>query len=238
MIELDTKGKTLSSIDQLREALKPQSVKHAALYSAVAIATTAVGTAQAGIIIVDNAPVSVGSLGSVAWDINGDSIADATFYDSDGNSDTFCLASSSASGQPLIAYQSGADSVLSVLSGMSVDASNSFENFNCSDLADTTCGHTHFDAFTNFNQGANFGGVLGFQFDNLGTINYGIARFQITSNDGQLPYGAFSITEWAYDDTGAAIRADALDVSEPGTLALLVLGAAGLRLRRKAAMAS
>lgn len=92
-----------------------------------------------------------------------------------------------------------------------------------------------FGPFTQFGFSAPGGsGVFGFRFDNAGTANYGIARFTFDSWDGSLPMGTFTITEWAYDDSGAAISGNAFAVSAPAPLALIgmVAGVAAVRRRQ------
>ncbi|MDG2122287.1 MAG: PEP-CTERM sorting domain-containing protein [Verrucomicrobiales bacterium] len=80
-------------------------------------------------------------------------------------------------------------------------------------------------------------GHFGFSFDNGGTTNYGFARFEFSTTGGAATTSSYTITDWAYDDTGATISFGAAPIPEPSRLGLLALGmgAAGLLRRRKKA---
>jgi hypothetical protein len=74
-------------------------------------------------------------------------------------------------------------------------------------------------------------GYVGFQFDPDGIAGaqtfYGWAQMKV----GGGASGNGNVISWAYDDTGAPIQAGA--VPEPGSLALLALGAAGVASWRR-----
>jgi hypothetical protein len=77
---------------------------------------------------------------------------------------------------------------------------------------------------------------IGFSFQHNSIICYGWAEITITANAGG--YGTFTINDWAYEDTGAAITVGNTGaVPEPAETAIglgaLALGAAGLRRWRK-----
>jgi hypothetical protein len=99
-------------------------------------------------------------------------------------------------------------------------------------------------------------GTTGFVGIQLGSGNYGWIRLRLDdlgpnqpfattlAGGGLLPIGngqgyidKVTVVDWAYDDSGAAIRAG--QIPEPGSLALLAAGAAGIGAfrRRKAARA-
>ena len=64
-------------------------------------------------------------------------------------------------------------------------------------------------------------GYAGFSFDNGGTMNYGWLQIQVGAG-----LDDFTVLEWAYEDSGAAIVVGA--VPEPSTAILIGLGLAGL----------
>ncbi len=77
---------------------------------------------------------------------------------------------------------------------------------------------------------------IGFKFNPEGTELYGWANVTFTQEGN---WGTITITEWAYDDTGASILTGATGaIPEPANFAVglgaLALGAAGLRRRRRA----
>jgi hypothetical protein len=230
--------------------------KAAKIISYPALALGAVASANAGIIVVnDDIDLNTLSVPGTDWDIDGDSIADITFGDSFGtcNNGSICLTSSGVgSGFASVAATSvdgrfTSNSLISVSSGTTIDSSNSFSHLTCADFFDIDCDHTSTDnncsgmGFDLFGEADDFDGIFGFQFDNNGTTNYGVASFEVTSWDGNSDNGLgnFKITQWAYNDDGGAISGSALpgvQVSEPATIGIMLLGmgAMGLRRRRQA----
>lgn len=73
-------------------------------------------------------------------------------------------------------------------------------------------------------------GIMGFKFQPGSTVLYGWAHIQF-----DLAANLTTITDWAYDDSGATIPAGVIPEPETAALGLaaLALGAAGLRRWRK-----
>jgi len=74
--------------------------------------------------------------------------------------------------------------------------------------------------------------LVGFKFFNEATasVNFGWARFTLASTPQGQPR---TLVDYAYENTGAGIKAGDPGVPEPTSLGLLALGAVGLMRRRK-----
>jgi hypothetical protein len=99
------------------------------------------------------------------------------------------------------------------------------------------------DHFQNGAFGNNF---IGFRFDISGAMHYGWAELFVDDGSGGGNRGDVTITRWAYENTadcGIAVGQTSgdnctTDIPNPGTLALLAAGAAGLRRWRGKAQAA
>ena len=203
--------------------------KAAKMISYPVLAFGAVASANAGIIVVnDDINLNASSVPGTDWDIDGDSITDMSFGNGFCGSGSICLTSSGVGAG--FANVSGTSNLVSVSGATTIDSNNEFRQLTCGDFFDVDCDHTSHggscgDAFSLFNEADNFNGIFGFQFDNGGTTNYGVARFEVTSWDGDASNGLgnFNITQWAYNDDGGAISGSALpdvQVSEPATIGI------------------
>lgn len=127
------------------------------------------------------------------------------------------LASNANIGPTLGDYRWGQGNVLS-RSALRFTSSSFQSNYSSFSTANGLLG----DAFVLFSFDNNY---LGFRFDRDGSIYYGWAEVNITEIE-------LTITRWAYEnEAGVAIRAGA--IPEPGSLALLAGGAAGLMTLRR-----
>jgi hypothetical protein len=85
-------------------------------------------------------------------------------------------------------------------------------------------GHFKYDSLSNPNWAPGTSRYAGFQFELDGSDVYGWMQIDYSSTGD-----TFTVSEWAYDDTGAGIEIGAL-IPEPSTALLLALGLAGLGL--------
>lgn len=245
-----------SALSQLKQTLGPRKLAHSLLYPLGLPAAVGLGvlgtpaTASAGVVhVTPGSPIVVGDDDSVGWDIDQDLTADMNLFDSQSGicSRSYCLSSSGAGAG---FAENGSGHFLALTAGSTVGPADSFRHIDCSDLYDSDCNRSGYGGFSLFSRvdngsptdgcGTNYDidGIIGFQFDNGGTTNYGVARFSVRGFDDQDPLGTFTITEWAYDNMGNPISAAALAVPEPSTFVLgalggLALGATALRRRRK-----
>jgi hypothetical protein len=184
----------------------------------------AAGSADAAIIYSGllNQSVTVGS--SYAIDFDGFFGTDLTFSVVDFGS-RFDARSSAASGFG-VADNTADGTPTNFASGDLIDGGSKYTGSSTKTLAayDTTDG-----AFIDGNFPANATGFLGFV---LSGNNFGWVRL---SFGGTLDATTgFTVIDWAYDNTGAAIRAGQTTSAVPGAgaLAALAVGASGLRGRR------
>lgn len=229
-----------SALAKLTSSMKGNQTSHSLKYPAIGmLAIASVSQAYAGIIYNDNG-FTVGNRDSVDWDINGDSSADMTLFDdtvnicgSSPSVNEFFVLESSGAGAGFM-YQSG-DQLVPISNSSVVGPAGVFTRMDCA-THDNPCaslGSTSedFDLFTGADSGNDFDGLIGFMFDNMGTTNYGIAAFSLTSLDGTLPLGQFTINRWWYDDSGAEISGlSAVYVPEPAITGLMLSGLVGLAM--------
>ena len=82
----------------------------------------------------------------------------------------------------------------------------------------------------------DFDGLVGFRFKPGDTTFYGWAEIKITTvnvvPENKRTIDTFEILRWAYEDSGAGIRAGHIPEPSPTGLAALALGAAARRRRR------
>ena len=209
---------------------------HALLYPALFVGS--ITQASAAVIVVSDDPMTIGEGDSVAWDINQDSSPDTTINDEGFSINRYDLCFDN----DVKFMTNGAQLITAISTAMTVSSSDTFEELGCE--ARLKAG-TNFD-YTDFNEfspnTSSFTGIMGFKFDNSGSPLYGILEFTATNCDNSEPHNcSVTISQWAYEDTGASISGNALTPpvsasveSVLGTSLLgLALGAAGLRQRRR-----
>lgn len=203
--------------------------------------------AEAGIIHINNDPVisdtAVG--GSAGWDIDGDTIAEATLINENGNNGTKYAMDLHAVGTVsnrqasfVVTNVTNTNKLIALTNQMQVSASKQFdpEVFSVFD-------HGSMKNVVGFTSGSP--GYFGFKFVNTPNGNathYGWAKATLT-NGGT--FGTFEISEWAYNDVaGGSITVGDTgsvstgDVPEPSSFAitglgLLAAGASGVRRYRR-----
>lgn len=237
---------------KLKQLIGSRQIAHSVLYPAGAcVALMGASQVDAGV-ITSNAGFTVGDNASVGWDIDGDSVTDMTFSDTTlcTSSEIYRLSTTGPAGSG-IAFSgnngvNGRPNILPVTASTTIDSSKTFGHLTCG-LHDRSCdsgAHSgQFEEFPGISPGYNvsipdgYTGVFGFSFDNNGTTNYGVARFRLDDmHDGLSPVGTFSIVNWAYEDSGAAISGSSLGaVPEPSTFAIFLgcLAAGGASRRRR-----
>lgn len=192
---------------------------------------------------------------TVTWDIDGDGLVDFNL-DSCAGPDIFRLQVMNAGTvNGLLVGTSGrfGNSVVPVMASTLIGQAGLFGNAECG-LIGHSCNDSRLGDWELFGAGADpqrdrnvINGFFGFSFlAGSGSVNYGVASFTgravpVDTNPGE---SFFSITGWAYDDSGADLHASqaVLDglgaqVPEPDSLSLglvgLAAGATGLRRRRR-----
>jgi len=183
----------------------------------------AAGSADAAIIYSGllNQSVKFGSSYAIDFDGGG---TDLTFEVFDFGS-RFDARSSSAGGGLGVADNTAAGSPTNFASGILIDGGSKYSGSSTKTLASyDTDGDFIFGNFP-----ANATGFLGFV---LPGNNYGWVRLSF-GNTLDATTG-FTVVDWAYDNTGAAILAGQTTSAVPGAgaLAALAVGASGLRGRR------
>lgn len=148
------------------------------------------------------------------WDIDGDSISEASIFESaasifiSSDEDTFRVV------------RQGSD-LRALSSGFSLYSGANFARIVAYIVNDD--GPYYAVGFTD-----GVAGFMGFHFNPSGTTLYGWAEIVLSSGGS---FGEFEMVRWAYEDSGAAIQVGA--IPEPETIAvglgMLALGAAGLR---------
>ncbi|MFT4827601.1 MAG: hypothetical protein ACJAVR_002706 [Paracoccaceae bacterium] len=215
---------------------------HAAIYGLGAtLGGIAADQASAAVIIKTGTPVMMSDNANVDWDVDGDATAEFSMSDGKPNVGELAINYFTTTGALFLTNIGGTD-LTPITAGdvVSLASAGAYNTGFCTPANDES-GFANYFGFLDYATGANFSGVFGFQFDNGGTVNYGLAMFTFANWDGSAPVGTFTINAWAYEDDGSALTYTAGmlgDVPAPPAALLLVsglaMGAAGLRRRRKA----
>lgn len=217
----------------------PHSLRHStatvtksAVSLAALVGTALDGQAQAIIHYDTGNTFTVGSLGALAanWDIDANEASNGHEFSIFTNSSTSALhLLGPGNGAKLKLF--AADKIHNLATTQSIGATALFAVNNAA-IFSSGAFQARFDQFT-----LGQSGILGFTFNPDGTQLYGWA--DVTFSVGGT-YGLATVNEWAYDSTGSSILAGQTVVAavpEPATaatgLALLALGAAGLRRKRR-----
>ncbi|ADE53165.1 hypothetical protein [Coraliomargarita akajimensis] len=189
------------------------------LYQGTTAATTitsllAATQAHASVVHFDISNAFSASLGgsNVGWDIDDDGTDDANFRVFNTFNDLDVVDANGANFGGVVA----GNDLVNQSTGYVVSASRAFDG------SITFLYSGAFRDLSGWTSGVS--GYFGFRFDSGGT-KYGWAQATVTANSG------VTITEWAYEDSGASIEVGV--VPEPAGaatgLGLLALGAAGVR---------
>lgn len=217
---------------QFNPSASLRNMKNKVLPSTLALSTAlAASQADATIYHFTTTLTANAIVGDAPWDIDGGApMGDVGMeVNVDYNAGSYINLRIASGGFGVVAY---GGRLLNMSSGDTVD---SVQGFHMGTLSSIFASGDIWNA-VGFTSGVP--GYIGFTFDYSGTQVYGWAAVTLTEVTSS---GQFQITEWAFQDSGAAILVGST-VPEPASyaagLGALALGAAGLRRWRKAKVAA
>lgn len=184
-----------------------------------------------------------GGITDISWDVDGAFGVDFAVTTRGFGPPTIVIDSDGRNGQGMVQLppNAGADEIRNLASGVNVGPTLSAgyvwgpgNQDSRTFLVNSSIVSANADGFV---FGDNF---IGFRFDAGPVRLYGWARINLVNNGGGS--ASLTVAEWAYEDSGAAVRVgdtgSTPSAPEPHSLALLAMGAGGLaawRRRRSAA---